>query len=78
MSVEVWWARLRPETREWLVANNGDVLPQAIVEEITRAGGNVEAGPACDEQDGAAGACLSDATVDWIEAVANGEEPSAT
>lgn len=33
MTVERWWPKLRPETREWLIANNGDAVPVEIVDE---------------------------------------------
>jgi hypothetical protein len=60
MTIEEWWPRLQPVTREWLVANNGDVLPGDISAEIVRAGGPAE---------------LADEDTDWIEAAANGEVP---
>ena len=34
MTIEAWWPRLRPETRQWLIANNGDAVTPAIAEEI--------------------------------------------
>ena len=39
MNVERWWLKLRPGTREWLIANNGDAVPIWIVDEIAAAGG---------------------------------------
>ena len=35
MSIEAWWPKLRLESREYLIANNGDVVPAALVAEIT-------------------------------------------
>ena len=26
MSIEQWWPKLKPSTREWLIDNNGDAL----------------------------------------------------
>ena len=63
MSIEVWWPKIRRDSRQWLVDNNGDAVPGAIVQDIVRAGGQVN------------GSYLSDEEVDWVEAVANGEEP---
>lgn len=42
----------------------GDALRGDILQEIVRAGGEVN------------GSCLSDEAVDWVEAVANGEDPA--
>lgn len=73
MDVEQWWPRLSVKTREWLTANNGDVVPATIVSEITDAGG----GPAADAwwagEPEADGMYLTDAATDWIEEAANGE-----
>lgn len=63
MSIEVWWPKIRKESRQWLVENNGDAVRGDIIQEILRAGGDVS------------GSYLSDDAVDWVEAVANGEEP---
>ncbi len=63
MSIEVWWPKIRQASRDWLVANNGDALPGDVHEDIIRAGGTIT------------GSYLSDEAVDWVEAVANGEEP---
>ena len=63
MSIEVWWPKIRQTSRDWLVANNGDALSREVHDDIIRAGGAVT------------GSYLSDDAVDWVEAVANGEEP---
>lgn len=63
MSIDVWWPKIRRESRQWLVDNNGDAVRGDILEEILRAGGEVN------------GSYLSDEAVDWVEAVANGEDP---
>jgi hypothetical protein len=63
MNIEEWWPNLRPATREWLLANNGDMIRADVVDELTMAGRSTST----DE--------LADDEVDWIEAVANGEEP---
>lgn len=68
-----WWPQLRRETRAWLVANNGDTVPADIAREIKQA----DAGAALvgSEDDDISGVHLSDEAADWIEAVANDEEP---
>lgn len=63
MSIEVWWPKIRRESRQWLMENNGDAVRGDIRQEIVRAGGEIN------------GSYLSDEAVDWVEAVANGEEP---
>ena len=75
MSIEAWWPRIGPASREWLVENNGDVVPAAIVEEITRVGGRLEPDAWWVGESGRDGLYLSDDAVDWVEAVANGETP---
>ena len=74
-SLEEWWPRLSPETRDRLMANNGDAVPAAVIEEITRAGSVVATDAWWVGQSGPAGFYLSDEAVDWIEEVANGETP---
>jgi hypothetical protein len=74
-SIEDWWPRLAPETRDWLIANNGDAVPAPVLEEIMRAGGVVETDAGWVGQNGPTGFYLSDEGVDWIDEVANGETP---
>ena len=59
----MWWPKIRQGSRHWLLENYGDAVPKEIVEEIVRAGGEIT------------GSHLSDEAVDWVEAVANGENP---
>jgi hypothetical protein len=75
MSIEVWWPKLQPATRDWLIANNGDAVSAAIVEEITEAGGPVKSDAWWVAQDGETGSFMPDEATDWIDAVANGETP---
>jgi hypothetical protein len=75
--MELWWPKLRPETRDWLIANNGDALPEAVVDEIARAGGSMTPDSWWVGENGPAGSYLSDAAIDWIEAVANEETPES-
>lgn len=75
MSIEQWWPALQPSTREWLIANNGDVVPQWIVEEIAQAGGDVTSDAWWVGENGPSGFYLSDAAIDWVDEVANEETP---
>ena len=34
MGIDEIWTRLAPETRDWLIANNGDAVPADIAAEI--------------------------------------------
>lgn len=77
MSLQTWWPRLPQETRDWLIDNNGDALPAFVVEDITRAGGSVATDAWWVGEHGPTGCYLSDAAVDWIDEVANGETPTA-
>ncbi|MFJ2370410.1 hypothetical protein [Microbacterium sp. NPDC087665] len=73
MDIERWWPRLTAEAREWLAANNGEVVPPSVVSEITNAGGGPPNGSWWAGESGADGILLSDAAIDWIEESANGE-----
>lgn len=75
MSIEQWWPKLQPSTREWLIRNNGDAVPPGIVHEITDAGGIVDGGEWWVGQGDGSGFYFSDRAIDWIEAVANDETP---
>ncbi|RMB62160.1 hypothetical protein [Tessaracoccus antarcticus] len=75
MSIEEWWPKLRSESRDYLIANNGDVVPPKLVQEITGAGGVITPDAWWLGQSGPAGLDLSDEAVAWIEEVANGETP---
>jgi len=74
MGIEQWWAKLQPSTQEWLIENNGDVVPPAVVAEIAQAGG-----PAGDDswwasQGETPGHYFPDEAIDWVETTANDEE----
>ena len=73
MSIEQWWPRLTPESREWLIANNGDVIAPPVLEEITRVAGPISTAAWWVGRQEPSGWFLSDAAVDWIEGAANGE-----
>jgi hypothetical protein len=73
MTIDVWWPRLRAETRQWLMANNGDAVPAPVMAEIEAASGPARSDPWWSEQDGSAGRCMPDEATDWIEQAANAE-----
>jgi len=75
MSLEAWWSAVRPETRDWIVAHNGEPLPLDVVADITRVSGPVDPDAWWVADRGPDGLELSDAAVDWVETVANGEAP---
>ena len=76
MNIEQWWPKLTPATRDWLIENNGDEVPAGIVAEIEDAGGPVNSEAMwADDDSGAPGFYFADAVVDWIDAVANDEQP---
>jgi hypothetical protein len=73
--IEHWWPRLSQETRDLLIASNGDQVPASVVAQITRAGGSVSTDDRGSGHHTPEGTYLPDEVVDWIEAVANGETP---
>ncbi|SDY54875.1 hypothetical protein [Herbiconiux ginsengi] len=75
MEIEEWWPKLSPTTREWLADNNGDAVPPAIVDDIIRVAGPISADAWWFGESDASGFFFSDAGVDWIESVANDENP---
>ena len=77
MSIEQWWPRLSPETRGWLIEHNGEALPTDVLNELARFGGEPTSETWWVGEQGPDGLYLSDDAVDWIEAVANSEDPTA-
>jgi hypothetical protein len=73
MEIDEWWPRLDSGTQEWLIENNGDVVPAAVLDKINRAGGHVTSETPWVGGDGRAGLVLSDTAIDWIEQAANDE-----
>ena len=73
MEIPSWWPLLRSETREWLMANNGDVVPPLIVEEIANVGGPSASDTWWVHDEGSPGPCMPDAAIDWVEEIANEE-----
>ena len=73
MDIEQWWPNLSGATKEWLIANNGDAIPEPVVIEIVAAGGVVASESKWVGENGPDGFFLSDEATDWVEAVANNE-----
>lgn len=76
MPIAQWWPKLRPQTRDWLIANNGDVVPEAIMAEIAEAGGPATSDSWWIRDEDATGAVLPDDAADWIDETANDEAPT--
>ena len=77
MNIEEWWPKLKPSTRKWLMDNNGDRVPAEIVADITEAGVSITSNAWWVGESGSSGFYLSDDACDWIEAVANHEQPDS-
>jgi hypothetical protein len=72
-----WWPLVSAEIRIWLIAHNGEPLTLPVATEIMSVtGGATEPGWWAGES--ADGPQLTDAAVDWIETIANGEDPAPT
>jgi len=76
MPIEQWWPKLRPQTRDWLIANNGDAVPPAVMTDIAEAGGPATSDAWWVTGDDVTDPVMPDEAIDWIEETAN-EEPSA-
>lgn len=75
MAIDELWNALEPETRAWLIEHNGESLDPQILDEVLAANNGV-ADPSWWAGESTAGSSqLTDDAIDWIEAVANGEEP---
>jgi hypothetical protein len=72
-----WWPLVSAETRHWLVEHNGEPLTPQITSDIMSVTSGAT-GPEWWAGESADGPQLTDAAVDWIEAVANGEDPAPT
>jgi len=44
MSLEICWPLLQQESRDWLVANDGDALSTLVLDDLARVGGPVPSG----------------------------------
>ncbi|MFZ2173716.1 MAG: hypothetical protein WAW17_06685 [Rhodococcus sp. (in: high G+C Gram-positive bacteria)] len=74
MDIAEWWNLLSPESREWLMAHNGEPLEPSIKSEILAAAksGAQSSWWSGESTDGQSE--LTDEAIDWIEAFANRED----
>lgn len=77
MSIEDYWPQLSSETREWLIAHNGEPVPADVASAINGAADLLDPS-AAQRRAITPGLALSDEDVDWIEAVANDEDPTGS
>jgi hypothetical protein len=76
MNISEWWPLVDAETRGWLIEHNGEPLPPHVIAHIVA----VTAGTSDSEWwagESADGPRHPDEAVDWIEAAASDEEPTA-
>ncbi|MGZ8801717.1 MAG: hypothetical protein ACXWZL_03610 [Mycobacterium sp.] len=74
MGIAEWWGALAPETRDWLIAHNGEPLSAQVLDEVVAANNGAK-DPSWWAGESTEGASqLTDDAVDWIESVANAEE----
>ncbi|RAN79510.1 hypothetical protein B5P43_13435 [Bacillus sp. SRB_336] len=62
-----------PPTKQWLINNNGDVVPPNILDQITAVAGAPTTDVSWLGQNVPEGIFLSDEAIDWIEETANDE-----
>lgn len=72
--IATWWPKLKPETRQYLIDNNGDAIPGEIVAEIAHAGGVIASDAWWVGSSGPTGFFISDEAADWVEEIANEDE----
>lgn len=77
MNISEWWPLVDAETRGWLIEHNGEPLAPHVLADIMAATGDTTVSERWAGET-TAGPPLSDEAVDWIEAVANHEEPTAS
>lgn len=76
MNIQDWWPLLDSSTQQWLIDNNGDVVPPGILDQITAMTGQATAEDSWIHDTGHDGLFLSDEAIDWIEQTANEEGPA--
>lgn len=74
MNIQDWWPLLDPSTRQWLINNNGDMVPPGILDQIKAVAGQAETHASWVGDDGPEGFSLSDEAIDWVEQAANDED----
>jgi hypothetical protein len=77
MDISDWWPKLSDSTRAWLIAHNGEPLPDDVVRDVlaVNSGQTDPSWWAGESRDGESQ--LTDEAVDWIEETANADaDPS--
>jgi hypothetical protein len=74
-----WWPKLSSQSREWLVEHNGEPLEGPVGADIASVhdNGTLDHRWFVRISDDGRPTQLSDSAVDWIEAVANEEDPAS-
>ena len=62
-----------PSTQQWLINNNGDVVPPSILDQITAVAGVPTTDASLVGENAPEGFFLSDEAIDWIEEMGNDE-----
>jgi len=75
VDLDAWWPLVEQQSRDWLIAHNGEALSTAVLHDIARVDGSLPSNGWWGLEKRPGGHYLSDAGVDWIETVANGEVP---
>jgi len=78
MDLDTWWPLVPAATRDWLIAHNGEDLSAAVVADIAQVAGPLPVDAWWLGANGPTGVSLSDAGIDWVEAMANDEVPDQT
>lgn len=73
MNIDELWPRLDTATRDWLIAHDGEAVPEHVLVQIAAAGGAVTSDAWWVGQPGPDGFYLSDEATDWVEATSNSE-----
>lgn len=73
MSIQDWWPLLNSSTQQWLINNNGDIVPPSILDQIVAVSGQPTADASWVGDEEHEGFSLSDEATDWIEQTANDE-----
>lgn len=77
MQIDSWWPLLSDPSRNWLIEHNGEPLDEGVKAEIFAINDGA-ADPSWWSGSSSEGLSeLTDDAIDWIEAVANEEQPSA-
>ncbi len=74
MRIQDWWPLLNSSTQQWLINNNGDIVPPGILDQIMAVAGQTTTDRSLVGRDGREGFTLSDDAIDWIEQTANDED----